>query len=152
MRRQGWYTCNSTIMGLLTSPHKMHPSKNFWTHSCATFYPLEHRKHSHNLEGDRYPPMPAWAPIFFLKPYLLDFGGVPILPKTIFLLYSGTGSETWYSQSAELPRRRSSLWLQRCIHIYSLTLIIWLLPMLIKNYLSLFLFIPSYLSLSLNRF
>ena len=27
------------------------------------------------------------------------------MPKTIFLLYSGTGSETRSSQSAELPRR-----------------------------------------------
>ena len=55
------------------------------------------------------------------------------MPKTIFLLYSGTGSETRGSQSADLPRRRSSLRHQRCIRIYSLTLIILLLPKLIKN-------------------
>ena len=51
------------------------------------------------------------------------------MPKTIFLLYSGTGSETRSSQSAD-PASEAKLFVTPALYF---GLIILLLPKLIKN-------------------
>ena len=123
-------SCNPAIMGLLTSPTKCAHRRTFEPTAARPSILQSTVKVAINPRGRGHGPVwcphvPVWWPIFFLK-LIIDFGGVPIMPKTILLLYSRDGPETRGSQSAELPRRRSSLWHQRCIRIYSLTFIIWL--------------------------